>query len=99
MVFRRKRDLGDEVSGLVDSLAAFVSTLGELVRSVGAWLGTAGMAAVSQGADVVSAQTGELRAASRARIRSAKRTGRTALFKVALVGLLLWWLDRDLSRS
>lgn len=99
MMFRRKRDLGDEVSGLVDALADFVSTLGELVRSVGAWLGTAGMAAVSQGADVVSAQTVELRAASRARLRSAKRRSRKAIFKLALVGLLLWWLDRDLSQS
>ena len=99
MVFRRKRDLGDEVSGLVDSLAAFVSTLGELARSVGAWLGMVGMNAVSQGADAVSAQAVELRSASRARLRSAKRTGRKALIKLALVGLLLWWLDRDLSRS
>ena len=99
MILTRKRDLSDEAASFAEVLLGFLSTLGDLVRNTATWLGVAGLDAVSQGADAVSRQAGEFSAASKAQLRVARKRGRRALFKVALLALLLWWLDRDLSSS
>lgn len=97
MVFSRKRDLSDEAASFAEVLVDFFTTLAALIRSAATWFGIAGLDAVSRGADAVSRQAGELGTASRARVKSARRAGRRALVKLALVAVFLWWLDRDLS--
>ena len=97
MLGKRKRDVGDEAADFGTTLLAFLVTLGGLLRSTAEWLGLMGLDAVSDGAETFSGQAGSVARASRAKAKAARKRGRRALMKLAIVGGFLWWLDRDLS--
>ncbi len=98
-MFKRKRGIADDASDFGATLADFMVTLGAMMKSAAEWFGLVSLDAVSGGAEVVSDQAGSFAVASKRQAKKAKKRGRNSLFKLGLVALLVWWLDRDLSRT
>lgn len=99
MVVRKKRDIGDEAADFGATFVAFMATLGAVIRSAAEWLGLVSMDAISTGADVMGGQAQIIAGMSKKKAKSARKSGRNAFIKLAVVGYFLWWLDRDLSGS
>jgi hypothetical protein len=98
MVFRRRRDVSDEAAEFGSELLAFLTTLASVVRNAAEWLSITGFDALAHGAGAASARAGDLASSSRSSAKRAKRKGKKALVKLALVAAFLWWLDRELSQ-
>lgn len=89
----------EEAEQLVVTFGRFMATLGAVVRSAVEWLALVVADVASSGGETVSEQAGDLAGATKSTARTFRKKVRNGVLKLALVGVFLWWLDRELSGS